>query len=291
MLSWAEENAIVFDSQKTELVHFPARRQDVQPSIMIRNTSIEPVEYIRWLGVYLESHLTFRQHIATWCGKALKIAQHMRRLNTVRRGAAPGLLVMATNACVVPVAMYGAEVWWPGMTRPAAKGAVTPQTTHLCSLIDRALHLALRAELPVWRTILNAVLHRESGIPPARILLEGNRLRFAARINTLDKSHPLRDRASLCPNVGTLKYKKKAKLSRRPEIQMSRLQRAYRQLPPTFEAAEELAAHVYFENLGTKAEGVEAHNEWVRTISTSDICAYSDGSSEGHGRSSWGYVL
>lgn len=43
--------------------------------------------------------------------------------------------------------------------------------------------------------------------------------------------------------------------------------------------------------LGTKSQGVEAHLQWTQSISPTDICAYSNGSSEGHGRSSWGYVL
>ena len=33
------------------------------------------------------------------------------------------------------------------------------------------------------------------------------------------------------------------------------------------------------------------HIRWLNTISQSNICAYSDGSSEGHGRSSLGFVL
>lgn len=134
------------------------------------------------------------------------------------------------------------------------------------------------------------VLHRESGIPPARIILESNRLRLAARINSLDDRHPLRIRACVCPNIGTLKYKRKPKLSKRPETQMSRIQRCYAQLPPA-EAAEPLPAPVYTDNLGIKSEGVEAHVQWVRKISAEDICAFSDGSWEGHGRSSWCFVL
>ena len=95
----------------------------------------------------------------------------------------------------------------------------------------------------------------------------------------------------MCPNEGTLKYKKTVRLSKRPEIQMSRLQRAYRQLPPSSETAGALPEIVYTDQLGTKIEGVESHLRWTRTLSQTDICAYSDGSSEGHGRSSWGYVL
>lgn len=203
----------------------------------------------------------------------------MRRLNPINRGAAPKPLVQAVDACVVSVATYGAEVWWPGLTRPTTHGIVTPPTTYLCGLIDKAVHPAIRAALPVWRTTPNVVLHRESGIPPARIMLECNRLRLAARINSLDDRHPLRHRASICPNVGTLKYKLKRKLSKQPETQMTRLQRAYAQLPPA-EAAEPLSEPAYTTDLGSKSEGVEVYSQWIRTISPADICAFSDGSSE-----------
>lgn len=174
--------------------------------------------------------------------------------------------------------------------RPTAQGWQTPQSTNLCNLIDKVIHLALRSALPVWKTTPNAVIHRESGIPPARVLLEANRLRLASRLNSLDNRHPLRSRASVCPNVGSLKYKKSRKFSQRPEIQMSRIQRAYQQLPPA-EAPEPLPAPVYITKFGSKPEGVKAHSQWLRSLSPIDICAYSDGSSEGHGRSSWGYVL
>ena len=103
--------------------------------------------------------------------------------------------------------------------------------------------------------------------------------------------HPLRDRAIVCPTVGTLKYKKTARLTKHPEIQISRLQHAYRQLPPSSEAAKALPKLVYTEQLGTKIKGIEDHLQWVRTVPVTEICAYSDGSSGGHGRSSWGYIL
>ena len=44
---------------------------------------------------------------------------------------------------------------------------------------------------------------------------------------------------------------------------MSHLQRAYRQLPPSSEAAEALSAPVYTVELGTKSQGVEAHLQWT----------------------------
>ena len=76
----------------------------------------------------------------------------------------------------------------------------------------------------------------------------------------------------------------------KPEIQMSRLQRAFKLLPQG-KAAEPLQAPTYTPILGTKLVGILNHQNLMRTITSEDICAYSDGSSEGPGRSSWGYVL
>ena len=71
---------------------------------------------------------------------------------------------------------------------------------------------------------------------------------------------------------------------------MSRIQRAYQQLLAA-ETAQPLPAPNYIRVLGTKLDGGKLFLEWIKSISPTDVCAYSDGSSEGHGRSSWGYVL
>ncbi|POS84839.1 hypothetical protein EPUL_004095 [Erysiphe pulchra] len=246
LLDWVRHNAVHFDSQKSEVIQFQGRRQEAPTNIQINGRVIDPAEH-RWLGIYLDKLLNFIHHVATWSSKALKISQQLRRLDSVKRGAAPRALITAIDTCVVPVVIFGAEVWWPGMTRPTRKGNSTSQTTHLCNLIDKVIHQGLRAALPlpVWETTPNGI-----------------RLRLAAKINSLDDRHPLRTRAT----------------------------RAYRQLPPA-EAAEPLTKPCYCENIGNKSQGAEAHTHWANRVESTEICAYSDGSSEGHGRSSWGHVL
>lgn len=289
-MDWASNNAISFDTQKSEVIQFSTRHQETPVRIQVNGFNIESADQIRWLGVYLDPRLSFKHHVTTWCSKALKMENHLRHLNSVTRGAAPRALITVVEACIISVATYDADVSWPGMTRPTKKGTSIPQTTYLCNLIGKVIRLALRVALPVWKTTPNVVLHREGEIPPARILLEGSRLRLAARLKSLDSQHPLQNRASLCPNVGTLKYKLKKRTSKRPDILMTRVQRAFRQLSLA-EDAVPLVAPFYMEDLGTKLQGVKVHKEWANTINSTDICAYSDGSSEGHGRSSWGFVL
>ena len=149
LLEWARNNAVSFDKQKSEMIQFHGRRQEDPVSTLVSGRTIDPAEHIRWLGVHLDNRLNFKHHVASWCTKALKVAHHLRRLNAIKRGAAPKALITAVEACVVSVATYGADVWWPGTSRPTKKGITTPQTTHLCTLIDKVIHQGLRAALPV----------------------------------------------------------------------------------------------------------------------------------------------
>lgn len=292
LLEWARNNAVAFDTAKSEVIQFPGKPQETATAVgvQVNGTLIEPAEHIRWLGVHLDPRLNFKHHVTTWCGKALKVAHHMRRFNTAYRGAAPGALVRAVETCIVSVATYGSDVWWPGLRRPTIRGTVTPQTTNICNMMDKAILTGLRAALPVMWTTPTVVVHREGGIPPAKYILEGNRLRLAARLKSLDDQHPLRSRAATCPNEGTKKYKKRKSRTARPDLMMSRVQRTYRELPEA-EPAGPLPGPGYLVKLGNKEVELEDCKRWLANVPASEICAYPDGSSEGHGRSSWAFVL
>lgn len=65
LLGRAKENAVSFDTGKSEVIHFKCRRQDGPVSILVNDSRIEPAEHIRWLGVHLDSKLSFKHHVAT----------------------------------------------------------------------------------------------------------------------------------------------------------------------------------------------------------------------------------
>ena len=190
LAEWAETNAIHFDLDKTDVIQFGGSASEAPSSVTVGGRAFAPSPQVRWLGVFLDPKLTFRAHVDFWCAKAQSVATHLRRLNPVQRGAAPGPLVRAVESCVVTVATYGAEVWYPGTSRPTSQGTTKFRVQGLLDKVDVVVRTALRAALPVWRTTRIAVLHRESGIPPAPILLEGIRLRNSARMHRLDACHP-----------------------------------------------------------------------------------------------------
>ena len=83
-------------------------------------------------------------------------------------------MIKAVQSCVLSTALYGAEAWWPGLTR------ITTQRDKMVGtgvgwhtdLLDSTILKAVRAALPVWRTTPKTALHRESGIPPSAIILQ-----------------------------------------------------------------------------------------------------------------------
>jgi hypothetical protein len=80
-------NAIQFDLDKTELIHFinPAKAKTATLKLPNGDT-IQPKEIVRWLGIWFDSGLTFKQHIAIRVSQARSAFYRMNRLaNTERR--------------------------------------------------------------------------------------------------------------------------------------------------------------------------------------------------------------
>ena len=90
--------------------------------------------------------------------------------------------------------------------------------------IDRVLRKAIRAVLPVWQTTPTATLHRDAGVPTARIALETVFYRFGQRLQSMDKDHMLTARTALRPYPPGIGYSSL-------QLARTRLQRAARLLP------------------------------------------------------------
>ena len=61
----AIENAIEFDLAKTELIHFTKAKEAKTASLKLPDGEVvQPKELVRWLGIWFDSNLTFKQHVA-----------------------------------------------------------------------------------------------------------------------------------------------------------------------------------------------------------------------------------
>ena len=141
----------------------------------------------------------FKEHVDKLNAKARRVAGHLRSLGNTKYGPPPHALRRAVKACVMPVALYGAEAWWPGKTRQTAQGQANTKTKYLVNQLARTTSQALRAVLPVWKTTPLTCLYRDAGIMPVSLQLEAARLRQAVRTKLLDTNHPLVLRAQAPP--------------------------------------------------------------------------------------------
>ncbi|KAM4067527.1 reverse transcriptase [Hirsutella rhossiliensis] len=149
LMTWGTANAITFDPKKTEVMHFSRTTPRNAPPVFHGEVEKRPGSAMRWLGIWLDSTLTFKTHVEKWTAKAQAVAYHLK------------------------------EAWYPGMTcprwnKPAKEGP--SRIRHLIRRMDKSLNTAMRAILPVWKTTPLSARHREAGIPPSQVLDEAHPL-------------------------------------------------------------------------------------------------------------------
>ncbi|KAI6108236.1 hypothetical protein F5141DRAFT_983992, partial [Pisolithus sp. B1] len=111
-----ENLGLTIEPSKSELTHFSWRRKETQPHIdlMHHNTPyhVKPSETIKWLGVWLDSKLSFRKHVQMITTKAHRIAAGIQMLANTVKGLHQSCLCLIYNACVCSVMTYASPVWW-----------------------------------------------------------------------------------------------------------------------------------------------------------------------------------
>ena len=203
ILAWGRENAVDFEVTKTELIHFTRPRtqasKEDQPSLRLGVFDVSPSEELRWLGVILDSHLSFKPHVNLWAAKGIQVAGRLRQLAGAFTGPPPLALRKALHACALSVAFFGTEAWFPGLIAPSItlgrqKHVQTGIQGHVETL-NRVVKRAMRIALPAYSTTKNELIHFESSTPPAEQLLAHIQRRFSLRLARLDSSHPLVSRS------------------------------------------------------------------------------------------------
>src|SRR6266568_5932416 len=86
LMSKAEEAAISFDIGKTELIHFYNKHTTIEEGLKLGDTEISPKPLVRWLGIFLDLKLMFKQHIEIRILKARTAFYLIRRLGNTQRG-------------------------------------------------------------------------------------------------------------------------------------------------------------------------------------------------------------
>src|SRR6266704_3173807 len=100
LMSKAKEAVISFDVSKTELIHFYNKRITIEEGLKLGDIKISPKPLVRWLGVFLDSKLTFKQHVETKISKAKAAFYLVKRLGNTQRGLSLQALRQLYIACI-----------------------------------------------------------------------------------------------------------------------------------------------------------------------------------------------
>jgi hypothetical protein len=176
-IEWASRRGLQFDTAKTETALFTCRRghrKHLRPKLIAKirvgNESIQfNAQVTRRLGVWMDAHLTFKEH-HNQCMKKASAAEARLRTLTRTYGVVPENVRSVQVACIQAVALYESELWWD----PGEVG----RREDLKLLLNRQARSILGA-LP---TTPRGALMRESGLTPAPVIMHSRQQRFAARM-------------------------------------------------------------------------------------------------------------
>ena len=183
-INWGLQNSISFEVDKTEAVLFTKKRKLAkeanQARIRLANERIRyNKEATKWLGVWLDSGLSFKTHYQTRLQKA-KAAENRLRSISSTYGLSPGLVRRVQIAAVQSVALYGAEIWWQGQKAWADD-------------LQRLINRQARTITGTLKTTPIGPLIKEAALTPAVPLLDDRQRRYALRALKLPTAHPINE--------------------------------------------------------------------------------------------------
>ena len=161
LFSMAKNHSIEFDIGKTELIHFSNKRKLIEESIEFsKNFIARPKNLVRWLGIFLDSKLLFKEHVDKKITSAEKIFLLIKRLGNTQRGLSTLALRQLYISCITSIADYGVPIWW-GERKKTLLGKYQ-------GLQNRALRLILGA----FRTSPYRAMELEAAIIPTQLRFE-----------------------------------------------------------------------------------------------------------------------
>jgi len=191
---WAARNGIAFDQGKTEAALFHKKRSASKATVAVGDRKVRfNKEATRWLGVWLDSQLTLKDHHAIWMKSGRKAMTRLRRL-TGQMGLSPANCRKVMTACVQSVAMFGAELWW--------KGDLAEGTIGRAKELQLLVNQEARATTGCFRTTNLGALSMESGLRAATAQLENRQRRFGLRLLSLPEGDQAREVVGAPSGIG-----------------------------------------------------------------------------------------
>jgi ribonuclease HI len=175
----AFQSSIQFDLDKTELIHFfTGNESQKRPLKLPNNELVKPSKLVKWLGIYFDYGLTYKEHVSIKVSKAKQAFYRLERLANTERGLSPAAFRQLYQACVTSIADYGSILWWKGQAS-------------LKSKLQSLQNLGLRKILGAFKTSPIMTMEIDAALPPIEVRLNNSIRQYAFRLAKLAPSHPV----------------------------------------------------------------------------------------------------
>ena len=109
LVSWFKTNKLTINYQKTKFMIFHSKQTKLlPPKIMIDGNQIEHVSSFNYLGITLDTNLSYNIHIESI---KTSIARTMGSLNSIKRIIPPRILKQIYLTLIQPKILYGLVIW------------------------------------------------------------------------------------------------------------------------------------------------------------------------------------
>ena len=109
LFEWLCINRLSLNISKTNFVIFcPINKPKTPVTILINKEAIDETKYVKYLGILIDSQLTFKQHISEL---NKKIARAIGILYKIRPFVSISILLNVYHAIIYPLLLYGISVW------------------------------------------------------------------------------------------------------------------------------------------------------------------------------------
>ena len=211
---WSASHNSNFEIDKFALLHMSRKREPdpnrqgkqrpiPRPPLHLVNHTINLSTSHKFLGIFLDQSLNFKEHANYALGKGEKYAAQIRRLGQQRRGVPGRLARNLHNAVVIPKMLYAAEVWCNPIRNPLPGKKKKRGSTAFATKLARVQRTSTTFITGAMRATSTVALDAHASVLPMHIAINKICLRAALRFATLPHNHPLypyiRRAAKTCP--------------------------------------------------------------------------------------------
>jgi len=178
---------LVIEHRKTEVFHFNRLHGIFNPSpldlSLLGGLSLRPKDTWKYLGFFFDRKLMFHQHIDYYSNKAMSTVKCMKLLGNSSRGISPIQKCLLYRCCVLPIALYGFQLWFYNKT---------PLSYHM-KILNKMQRRAAIWILGAFKTLPSEGIKAIVGIIPIKFHLQKLTERSLIRPFKLLANHIIRD--------------------------------------------------------------------------------------------------